>query len=75
MTGESAEDAMGRPQARRVLGRPLLRKEDYNMPQPQFPASCGAVQYSLSAAPMFIHACHCRDCQVQKGEAFATHLR
>jgi len=38
-----------------------------------FPASCfcGAVQYELSAAPMFIHACHCRDCQVQTGGPFA----
>ena len=32
---------------------------------------CGAVQYALTAAPMFIHACHCRDCQVQTGGAFA----
>ena len=32
---------------------------------------CGAVQYELSAAPMFIHACHCADCQVQTGGAFA----
>ncbi|HEY8947803.1 MAG TPA: GFA family protein [Rhizomicrobium sp.] len=32
---------------------------------------CGAVQFSLAANPMFIHACHCRDCQVQVGGPFA----
>ena len=32
---------------------------------------CGAVQFSLAAEPMFIHACHCRDCQVQVGGPFA----
>lgn len=32
---------------------------------------CGAVRYALAVAPMFIHACHCRDCQVQTGGAFA----
>jgi len=32
---------------------------------------CGAVQFSLTAKPMFIHACHCRDCQVQVGGPFA----
>jgi hypothetical protein len=38
-----------------------------------FPASCfcGAVEFSLTAPPMFIHACHCRDCQVQVGGPFA----
>jgi len=37
------------------------------------PASCfcGAVQFSLTAKPMFIHACHCRDCQIQVGGPFA----
>lgn len=32
---------------------------------------CGAVQYALSAAPMFVHACRCTDCQIQTGGAFA----
>ena len=32
---------------------------------------CGAVQFSLTARPMFIHACHCRDCQIQTGGPFA----
>ena len=32
---------------------------------------CGAVAYRLSAAPMFVHCCHCTDCQTQTGGAFA----
>jgi hypothetical protein len=32
---------------------------------------CGAVRYQLKRAPMFIHCCHCRDCQTQTGGAFA----
>lgn len=33
--------------------------------------SCGAVRFRLTAAPMFVHCCHCRDCQRQTGSAFA----
>jgi hypothetical protein len=32
--------------------------------------SCGAVRYRLKTAPMFVHCCHCRDCQRQTGSAF-----
>jgi hypothetical protein len=32
--------------------------------------SCGAVRYRLHAPPMFVHCCHCRDCQRQTGSAF-----
>lgn len=33
--------------------------------------ACGAVRYRLSSLPMFVHCCHCRDCQRQVGSAFA----
>ena len=33
--------------------------------------ACGAVRYRLYATPMFVHCCHCRDCQRQTGGAFA----
>jgi len=33
--------------------------------------SCGHVQYRLMRAPMFVHCCHCLDCQKQTGGAFA----
>jgi hypothetical protein len=32
---------------------------------------CGAVRYGLKSAPMFVHCCHCLDCQKQTGGAFA----
>src|SRR5262249_37636962 len=32
---------------------------------------CGAVRYRMTAKPMFVHCCHCTDCQSQTGSAFA----
>jgi hypothetical protein len=32
--------------------------------------ACGALRYRLLTAPMFVHCCHCRDCQRQTGSAF-----
>jgi hypothetical protein len=32
--------------------------------------ACGAVHYRLNSPPMFVHCCHCRDCQRQTGSAF-----
>ncbi len=32
--------------------------------------ACGAVRYRLSSLPMFVHCCHCLDCQRQTGSAF-----
>lgn len=32
--------------------------------------SCGAVRYALTSAPMFVHCCHCTQCQRQTGGAF-----
>jgi hypothetical protein len=36
--------------------------------------ACGAVRYRLGDAPMFVHCCHCRDCQRQTGSAFVINL-
>ncbi len=33
--------------------------------------SCGAIRYRLTSPPMFVHCCHCLDCQRQTGSAFA----
>ncbi len=33
--------------------------------------SCGAIKFRLTAKPMFVHCCHCLDCQRQTGGAFA----
>jgi hypothetical protein len=32
--------------------------------------ACGRVRYRLGSEPMFVHCCHCRDCQRQTGSAF-----
>jgi hypothetical protein len=32
--------------------------------------ACTAVRYRLTSRPMFVHCCHCRDCQRQTGSAF-----
>ena len=32
--------------------------------------ACGLVKFRLTSAPMFIHCCHCTDCQRQTGSAF-----
>lgn len=41
---------------------------------PQFPISggcqCGAVRYSLRAAPVVFYLCHCTECQKQSSSAF-----
>lgn len=34
--------------------------------------ACGAVRYRLSSGPMFVHCCHCTDCQRQVGSAFVV---
>lgn len=34
--------------------------------------ACGEVRYELLSPPMFVHCCHCRDCQRQTGSAFVV---
>jgi hypothetical protein len=36
--------------------------------------ACGAIRYKLTAAPLIVHACHCRDCQRLTGSAFVVNL-
>ena len=36
--------------------------------------SCGAVRYRLTSEPMFVHCCHCLNCQRQTGSAFVVNL-
>ena len=31
---------------------------------------CGDIRYRLSGRPMFVHCCHCLDCQRQTGSGF-----
>ncbi len=34
--------------------------------------ACGQIRYRLRSKPMFVHCCHCRECQRQTGSAFAV---
>ena len=36
--------------------------------------SCRAVRYRLTSEPLFIHCCHCLNCQRQTGSAFVINL-
>jgi hypothetical protein len=36
--------------------------------------SCGAVRYRLGSNPLFVHCCHCLNCQRQTGSAFVINL-
>jgi hypothetical protein len=36
--------------------------------------ACGALRYRMTAEPMFVHCCHCLNCQRQTGSAFAINL-
>ncbi len=36
--------------------------------------ACGAVRYRLGSDPLFVHCCHCLNCQRQTGSAFVINL-
>ena len=36
--------------------------------------SCGTVRYRLTSEPLFVHCCHCLNCQRQTGSAFVINL-
>ena len=36
--------------------------------------ACGGVRYRLSSEPLFVHCCHCLNCQRQTGSAFVINL-
>jgi hypothetical protein len=36
--------------------------------------ACTAVRYAVTAPPLIVHACHCRDCQRLTGSAFVVNL-
>jgi hypothetical protein len=36
--------------------------------------ACGEVRYRLTAEPLFVHCCHCLNCQRQTGSAFVVNL-
>ena len=36
--------------------------------------ACAALRYRLASEPLFIHCCHCLNCQRQTGSAFVVNL-
>ena len=36
--------------------------------------SCGALRYRLTSDPLFVHCCHCLNCQRQTGSAFVINV-
>ena len=36
--------------------------------------ACKAIRYKLTATPLIVHACHCRDCQRLTGSAFVINI-
>jgi hypothetical protein len=36
--------------------------------------SCGEIRYRLTSDPLFVHCCHCLNCQRQTGSAFVVNL-
>jgi hypothetical protein len=36
--------------------------------------SCGEVRYRLTSEPLFVHCCHCLNCQRQTGSAFVINV-
>ena len=36
--------------------------------------ACGEVRYRLASDPLFVHCCHCLNCQRQTGSAFVVNL-
>jgi hypothetical protein len=36
--------------------------------------ACGTVRYRLTSEPLFVHCCHCLNCQRQTGGAFVINL-
>lgn len=36
--------------------------------------SCGAIRYRLLDDPLFVHCCHCRNCQRQTGSTYVVNI-
>src|SRR5207342_3675981 len=56
--------------ARATVGGPVLEEESMG----EGGCACGAVRYRLASEPLFVHCCHCLNCQRQTGSAFVINL-
>src|SRR4249919_3841568 len=56
--------------ARATVGGPVLEEESMG----EGGCACGAVRYRLTSEPLFVHCCHCLNCQRQTGSAFVINV-
>jgi hypothetical protein len=56
----------------RVVLETMARRLD--LAQREGGCACGAVSYRLASQPMFVHCCHCLNCQRQTGSALVVNL-
>jgi hypothetical protein len=52
----------------------LVREEEILSVRPEGGCACGAVRYRLTSDPLFVHCCHCLNCQRQTGSAFVINV-
>lgn len=41
---------------------------------PEGGCACGTIRFTLTASPLIVHACHCRDCQRLTGGPFVINI-
>src|SRR5579863_7231572 len=64
-------------QKRRALNQSYqISERRVSMDSPNLTGGCAcrSVRYRLTASPLIVHACHCRDCQRITGSAFVINL-
>src|SRR5437773_5887190 len=63
------------PSRSRVVSTPSVDLEEELMSAAlEGGCACGAVRYRLASEPLFVHCCHCLNCQRQTGSAFVINL-
>jgi hypothetical protein len=53
---------------------PVVHEEEFMSVSREGGCACGAVRYRLASDPLFVHCCHCLNCQRQTGSAFAINI-
>ncbi|MFT4014840.1 MAG: GFA family protein [Paracoccus sp. (in: a-proteobacteria)] len=62
------------PEYESMVSRRVFRNKQVEPPY-HGGCECGAIRYTISAAPIVVYACHCTICQTQSGSAFGMAMR
>src|SRR5881628_2112298 len=62
------------PWRSRVPSTPSVDCEEIMSAPLEGGCACGAVRYRLTSEPLFVHCCHCLNCQRQTGSAFVVNV-